>query len=404
MKKSIRLLAILLCIIITATTLVSCKTQPVPVPTETDEVTETKEPIAPETEEVQEPEPEAPYRWLLKPSITGDIQPIYSVMSSDICSFGLFLWDDGSSSKLIDSNGEFKGDINYNGPEQTYGYGYCDACGGITDHMYLLNPDTYAPEEYAGGHGGPDNSPLIYDVETEEIYTAYIGGYGLTEQIPDAAVVSLCKKVPLDENEMIWSEIDYKYENTEGYGILVKGELKLRGYEMYSRYSNNVTAMRLDGKWGYYDAEGNEILSCEYSPSTQQLYNALYECEYVPYQATYGVIALCRDGKWGYADTKGRMLTDFVFDEARPVYKNKGWVKTAEGWGIIEFDYIYPEVSDKEIADSFAARFSHDSISVSCEQTGTTSLYETEFKVYLIDGEATYYVTDDGHMIFVHNS
>ncbi len=400
MKDSTRLLAILLCFIIAASAMTSCKIAPEPVSVVTSEADENQESHATESQERDETEPEAAYRWLMEPCVTGNIHPIYSVMSNDICSFGLFLWQDGDSYKLIDSEGEFKADLNTDG----YGYGYCDVCSGITDHIYLLNPETYELEEYTGGHDGPDNSPLIYDVETEEIYTAYIGGYGLTEQIPNAAVVSLCKKVPLDENEIIWSEIDYKYENTEGYGILVKGELKIRGYEMYSGYSNGTVAMRLDGKWGYYDTEGNEILSCEYSPSTQQLYNALYEREYVPYQATYGVIALCRDGKWGYADTKGRMLTDFVFDEARPVYKNKGWVKTAEGWGIIEFDYIYPEVSDKEIADSFAARFSHDSISVSCEQTGTISLYETEFRIYLIDGEATYYVTDDGHMIFVHNS
>lgn len=390
MRNVFKISALFLSLIIL---LSSCKApSPTVVPSETAE--------ASQTEEAVEKDPAAPYRWLSEPSIAGDIRPIYSIMSNDICSFGLFLWQDGDTYKLIDSEGVFKSELNSDG----YGYCYCDVCGGITDHMYLLNPETYEPEEYLGGHDGPDNSPLIYDLETAEVYTAYIGGYELTEYIPDTAVVSLCKKLPLSEDEMTWSEVDYKYENTEGYGILVNGELKSRGYEMYSRYSNGVVAMRLDGKWGYYDTEGNEILSCEYSPSEQQLFNSLYEYEYVPYQATYGVIALCRNGKWGYADTTGRMITDFVFDKAIPVYKNKGWVKTAEGWGIIELDCIYPEIGDKEVSEYFASIYTHDGFSGTCEQTGTASLYETEFKVYLIDGEATYYVTDDGHMIFVHNS
>ena len=387
MRSVLKFSAFFLCLIIL---LSSCKApDPTVVPSETAE--------ASQTEETVESEPEAPYGWIMEPSLSGDIRPIYSAMSNDICSLGLFLWQDGDSYKLIDSEGEFKSDLNTDG----YGYGYCDVCGGITDHIYLLNPETYEPEEYTGGHDGPDNSPLIYDVETGEVYTAYIGGYGLTKQIPDSAVVSLCKKAPLGEDETIWSEIDYKYENTEGYGILVKGELKLRGYEMYSRYSNGIVAMRLDGKWGYYDTEGNEILACEYSPSAQQLYNSLYEREYVPYQATYGVIALCRDGKWGYTDTTGRMITDFVFDEARPVYKNRGWVKTSEGWGIIELDYSYIGIDDGEVAELLAEKYGLSTKPEHVEHTVTLNLYETELKVYMVDGEDKYYVTDDGHIIYV---
>ncbi len=389
-------MAILLCIIITATTLVSCKTQPVPVPTETDEVTETKEPIVRETEEAQETEPEAPYRWLLEPSLTGDIQPVYSVMTNDICSFGLFFWQDGSSYMLIDSEGNVKAYLNSDG----YGYGYCDVCCGITDHLYRLNIETYALEEYAGGHDGPYTGPLIYDLETGEIYTAYIGGYAPAEKVSPTAIVSLCTRQPLSEDEMFWSEVDYKYENTDGYGILVSRELKCSGFEMYSRYSNGVVAMKKDGKWGYYDTEGNEILPLEYSPSVKQLFNSLYENEYVPYQATYGVITLCRDGKWGYADINGNMLTDFVFDEARPVYKNRGWVKTDKGWGIIELDYTYPGISDEEVKALFVEKYP-DTAPVSVMQTVRLSLYETDFRVYLINGEDKYYVTDDGHMIYM---
>ncbi len=391
MKTTLKLLTIVIMLI---TLLASCKApEPAKPAEDTEEIQETEE-------KTTSPEPEAPYRWIKEPYLTGDIQPVYSVMSNDICSLGLFFWQDGSSYKLIDSEGEFKADLNTDG----YGYGYCDVCSGITDHLYRLNIETYALDEHMGGHDGPDNSPLIYDVETGEIYTAYIGGYELTEKVGSTAVVSLCTRQPLSEDEMIWSELDYKYENTEGYGILVNGELKRSGFEMYSRYSNGIVAMRLDGKWGYYDTEGNEILPLEYSPSTKQLFNSLYENEYVPYQATYGIITLCRNGKWGYADINGNMLTDFEFDQARPVYKNRGWVKTEEGWGIIELDYTYPGISDEEVKVLFVEKYSTDTAPVSVEQTVRLSLYETDFRVYLIDGEDKYYVTDDGHMIYMYQN
>lgn len=394
MKTTLKLLTIIISLSMLITLLASCKaTEAVKLPEDNRQTQETEE-------KTTSPEPEASYKWIKEPSLTGDVQPVYSAMTNDICSLGLFFWQDTSSYKLIDSKGNIKADLNSDG----YGYGYCDVCCGITDHLYRLNIETYALEEYAGGHDGPDTSPLIYDVETGEIYTAYIGGYAPTEKISPTAIVSLCTKQPLSEDEMFWSEVDYKYENTEGYGILVDGELKRGGFEMYSRYSNGVVAMRLDGKWGYYDDEGNEILPLEYSPSTKQLFNSLYENEYVPYQATYGVITLCRNGKWGYADINGNMLTDFEFDEARPVYKNRGWVKTEDGWGVIELDHTYPGISDEEVKALFAEKYSPDTAPVSVEQTVRLSLYETDFRVYLIDGEDKYYVTDDGHMIYMYQN
>lgn len=349
------------------------------------------------TETIPPAEEQAHYKWVMEPALNGDIRPVCSVLTNDICSMGLFFWKDGDSYKLIDSLGEVKTELNTDG----YGYGYCDICGAITDHTRRLNIETYAPEGYSYGHDSPDNSPLIYDVETDKVYVSYIGGYTLVEKLPDTVIVSLCTRVPLDEVDIIWSEVDYRYENTHGYGILVNGVLVLRGCEMYSRYSNGITAMRIDGKWGYYDTEGNSILPCEYQPSTQQLYNSLYENEYIPYQASYGILALNRNGKWGYADTEGNMLTEFEFEEAIPVYKNLGWVKTNDGWGIIELDYSYTGIEDIEVIDMLAEQYGLNTSPELVKHTVNLSLFETELRVFLVNGEDRYYVTDDGHIIHI---
>ncbi len=388
MKPLYKITTVILCLVML---LASC-TAPEPAP-----APETK-PADTTAEPSPTPEPDAPYDWVKEPSLAGDIKPVYSQMTNDICSLGLFFWEDGDTLKLIDSLGEVKTELNTDG----YGYGYCDICGAITDHVYRLNIDTYAPEEYIGGHDGPDTSPLIYDVDTKQLYTSYIGGYALAENINDTVIVSLCSKTPLTEEDMMWSEVDYRYENTHGYGILVNGELVIDGCEMYSRYSNGVTAMRTDGKWGYYDTRGKEILPPEYQPSTQQLFNSLYENQYVPYQATYGVISLCRNGKWGYADINGNMLTDFEFDRALPVYQNRGWVKTDAGWGIIELDYSYVGIDDGEVADLLVEKFGLSTRPEFVERTVTLTLYETRMRVYLVNGEDRYYVTDDGHIMYIY--
>ena len=305
---------------------------------------------------------------------------------------GMSILSDNSAYRLIDTFGEIKGDL------YSDGYSYCSVCKGITDHMYLVDPETYIPEEYMGGHGGPNNNPYIYDTETDKIYEAHIGGYTELEDKPDYAVVQLCRKRPVNEDEKDSYNTDFVFENATGYGLVIDGELKQSNFEMYSRYSCGIVALCRDGKWGYYDTEGNEILPCEYGSSTQQLFNALYEPTYVPYQATYGVIALNRFGKWGYADIHGNMLTDFEFNEARPVYLNRGWVKTDEGWGVIELDYSYTEAPDEEIREMLINSYAPEDGS-SVEYIGNESYYETECKTYLVNGEYKYYVTLDGHII-----
>ncbi|MBR4880808.1 MAG: WG repeat-containing protein [Clostridia bacterium] len=393
MKIILKLSAIFICLV---TLLVSCAAPKQPeAPEETDEITQKVE-ITDTKKPDPEPEGEAQlgYTQITEPGkLKGDIQPIYNIMSSDICGLGLSIASYNDVYRLVDFNGEVKGELN------SADYSFCSVCDGITDHACIVDPETYIPEEYTGGHGGPLNTPYIYDTETGDVYEELIGGYEKHEDKSGAIVVQLCSKRPIteEETESFSYNTDFVFESATCYGLLIDGELVQSNFEMYSRYSNGIVALCREGKWGYYNTEGEEVFPCEYSPSTQQLYNALYEPVAVPYQASYGVIALCRFGKWGYADTEGNMLTDFVFEEARPVYKNRGWVKTEEGWCVIELDYEHTEISEEEMGHILAGYAPEDGGIISVMDNVTW--YDTECKAYLVNGEYTLYVTTDGKVL-----
>ena len=56
-----------------------------------------------------------------------------------------------------------------------------------------------------------------------------------------------------------------------------------------------------DGKWGYIDTTGKEIVPCQY-----EWYGNFSD----------GLAALYKDGKYGYIDTTGKVVIPFVFSHA----------------------------------------------------------------------------------------
>ena len=91
-------------------------------------------------------------------------------------------------------------------------------------------------------------------------------------------------------------------------------------------------------------------------------------------------------------------MTGFEFEEARSVYLNRGWVKTAEGWGVIELDYSYTEATDGQIREYLLKDYVRPD-DVALEYTGDTVYYETKCKMYRVADKYTYYVTLDGRVI-----
>lgn len=335
-------LAILLSIIMTTAVLTSCKQQSEPLPKDSDKPIETAEVTdtdgAESEAEAAETKPSAAYDWAVEPaSIEGDIQPVYDEMIGMLSPCDVSFLNNGNAVSIIGFDGKIKTEL----PEE--GFSYCGGCKCITNHFYTVDPYTYEVTENPMGHGGNSFTPYIYDKESGELLSQEMGDFSPANA--QRAIVAVCTKRPLTQEEIDFGAYytDYAYENTDGYGVVIDGALVLQGFDMYVPYSCGVTALRQNGKWGYYDHEGNEIFPCEYDSAAVDGYDFNYVPTAIPYQVSNGVIVLNKDGKWAFADAEGNLLTGFEFEEARPVCDGKAWVKTADGWGVIELDYDYTE-------------------------------------------------------------
>jgi hypothetical protein len=103
-----------------------------------------------------------------------------------------------------------------------------------------------------------------------------------------------------------------------------------------------ITAIALekDGKWGYVNSSGDEIISfnCDEVFSS---YNGEFsdsEESGHPYLFSDDIVAVSINYSFGYYDIDGNCLVRSTeFEQARPVHRGRAWVCTGGLWGVIGF-------------------------------------------------------------------
>lgn len=102
---------------------------------------------------------------------------------------------------------------------------------------------------------------------------------------------------------------------------------------------DGMMAVCRNGKWGYCNLKGEEVVPCLYEGADYVNLSAIQESvSYTPgapYGYSGGFTAVKRDGYWGYLDKNSNVAVPFVFDEARPARGEKAWVKFQGKWGVI---------------------------------------------------------------------
>lgn len=63
---------------------------------------------------------------------------------------------------------------------------------------------------------------------------------------------------------------------------------------------DKIVAVKTDGKWGFSDLNGNQIIPAEYNDARS---------------FSHGLAAVCKDGLWGFADISGRLVIDYAFSD-----------------------------------------------------------------------------------------
>lgn len=125
-------------------------------------------------------------------------------------------------------------------------------------------------------------------------------------------------------------------------------------YEECGTASSGLLAVKKDGRWGYVDESGKEVIPAEFDASwhyysTPESYGEEYE-DYC-YAATEGYVVLCKEGQWEMRDTSGEtVIPSGIYEELLPVYEGKCWAKKDGRWGILQI-YEWKEDETQEDVD-----------------------------------------------------
>ena len=131
-------------------------------------------------------------------------------------------------------------------------------------------------------------------------------------------------------------------------------EKQVKKYKQTGYFYEGLAAVELNGKWGFIDKEGQEVIPFKfsnYSMFTEGLagVNLNGKCgfinkegqEVIPFEFndvlpfTEGLAAVELDGKWGYINKKGQEVIPFKFYDAQPFFGGLAAVELNGKWGYI---------------------------------------------------------------------
>lgn len=132
---------------------------------------------------------------------------------------------------------------------------------------------------------------------------------------------------------------DGTYIPTENYAYAVCTDGKLKTgfmYETAAAFSDGLMAVRKDGKWGYVNEQGEEVIPCMYDPirfdRTEYLEK---EFMFAP-ACMHGYVVLSKDGEYALADFQGAILIPFGEYEALTEMQGIGMYAKKDGkWGYL---------------------------------------------------------------------
>jgi hypothetical protein len=117
---------------------------------------------------------------------------------------------------------------------------------------------------------------------------------------------------------------------------------KLITNEVYTSVTDlvdNCVAFEKDGKWGYLNEKGEQILPFQFDGAEGNIMENTYSDKIYPFICTEGIIAAFKDGQCGYYDNKGNVIVEMgVFEDITPVKDGKAFVKKDGKWGIIKIN------------------------------------------------------------------
>ena len=318
------------------------------------------------------------YRWVLEPSVEAD--DIYYVPDFDVYTgefgeqslnttyqqikseYAIIKKEDALG--LIDFDGHMKGGTSYSGMD----YKNISAYGGdyFLEMSYPVWSDEYGMEwEYYWLY----DDEIVPGVGIGDMFAAaFYYCDGLQEVNGDVDYAQISKPVtaiPVKQSDTIYDDDDvgcYEWwaELPGKYGIYYQDEMQTEFiYEACGSESEGLLAVCKDGKWGYVNSYGEEIIPIEYDaswiPYEPEVQTIQLERDSFCYAASDGYVVLRKNDMWELRDTTGKLaIPTGEFEEIRPVVDGKCWVKKDGKWGVIELSGRKYETEEAETEEAQA--------------------------------------------------
>ena len=121
----------------------------------------------------------------------------------------------------------------------------------------------------------------------------------------------------------------------DAYGVVRNGRAMTSfKYEKATDFKDGVAAFLQDGKWGYLNRAGRQVLPFEYDAVFAYSYSKDGAPVMLPFLPSEGYIALNQGGRAGFSDLNGNVVIPVgTFAAARPVCDGQAWVRQ-QGTGL----------------------------------------------------------------------
>ena len=325
---------------------------------EQDEVDDKDTSISDKKEELEN---RGEYTWVVEPTIEADdINYITETGAYFRTWNGTFLQykspyaviQIGDKKGLIDLDGNVLGNVEYEWVNCWEGETYLLGKSEMNDYsegIYELSNDIIIPVNGRGGVNGV--AYLIY----------WCDGYKYVKASPEVNYNKPVELVPVKKSEKLcdredyilqwWNELEEKYAICNG-DQLVTDFI----YDKCGSLSEGLFAVCQNGKWGYINENGETVIPLEYDASWNKdilkdiyIVDEVLPTEGFCYSASDGYVPLVKDGKWELRDIEGNLvILPGVFEEIRPVYEGRCWVKKNGKWGVISFSFENPDTEETE--------------------------------------------------------
>ena len=203
--------------------------------------------------------------------------------------------------------------------------------------LFEVNDDLTVSEYNGCAHGGePDYSYIYADEKLVEVLCEY--AYAYSDAAVEYCVAQKGKLDPMwsqaEKDNPFEAEATLKYILEKPFAVMRNGKAVTSfQYKAHGKFSQELVALQnAQGKWGYVDKNGKEIVPFLYDAETYT--DSEFPQDNRPARFCEGFVPVCKDGKWGYYNSQGKLVVPLIYEGATNVVNGRCFVKENGKWGV----------------------------------------------------------------------